>query len=257
MTEIYLSENHLMLKSDYSDPNMHAHRAAHLLVSLSGEIRVLTEDGEYPCRGVRIPSGCAHTIRSGEGANLVFLFDETTSLSRQITELAVLPEETAGRIAELYESLRRKEDDPAAVRRFMTQALSLAGLQDTGTSIRDLRILSAMHYVDGHLGDQLTEAEAAAFVGLSESRFSHLFSEQAGITFAGYVTLRRMYRVYRELAGEKSITEASLDAGFYSPSHFAAVNRKLFGLSAGEFRGHLRIRELPRQTPQDTESLTE
>ena len=43
MTEIYLAENHLLLKTGYGNPEMHSHSACHVLVGLQGDMRVITE----------------------------------------------------------------------------------------------------------------------------------------------------------------------------------------------------------------------
>ncbi|MBQ2879752.1 MAG: helix-turn-helix domain-containing protein [Anaerotignum sp.] len=43
---------------------------------------------------------------------------------------------------------------------------------------------------------------------------------------------QRLLSVYTQLLKGKTITEAALEAGFSSPSHFADVNRRIFGLSA-------------------------
>ncbi|MBR6501302.1 MAG: AraC family transcriptional regulator, partial [Firmicutes bacterium] len=63
-------------------------------------------------------------------------------------------------------------------------------------------------------------------------RFSHLFKEQVGMTFASYVVYQRILYVYYEILRGRSITEAALEAGFCSSSHFADVNRRIFGISA-------------------------
>jgi len=74
--------------------------------------------------------------------------------------------------------------------------------------------------------------QTAESVFLSESRFSHLFKEQVGMTFAAYVVYQRIMYVYAEILQGKSITEAALAAGFAGSAHFADVNRRVFGLSA-------------------------
>lgn len=39
MNEIYLAKNHLMIKTEYKDPEVHRHSAAHILISLEGPVR--------------------------------------------------------------------------------------------------------------------------------------------------------------------------------------------------------------------------
>ena len=56
MTEIYLAENHLLLKTGYGNPEMHSHSACHVLVGLQGDMRVITEKETVMCRGAILPS---------------------------------------------------------------------------------------------------------------------------------------------------------------------------------------------------------
>lgn len=52
------------------------------------------------------------------------------------------------------------------------------------------------------------------------------------MTFAAYLIYQRLMYVYTRMISGMSITESALEAGFYSSSHFADVNRRIFGLSA-------------------------
>ena len=65
---------------------------------------------------------------------------------------------------------------------------------------------------------------------VSTSRFSHLFSEQVGVSLKSYLTLHQLEKAYQEILGGSSITEAAMNAGFDSPSHFAATVKRLMGL---------------------------
>ncbi|MBR5590704.1 MAG: helix-turn-helix transcriptional regulator, partial [Anaerotignum sp.] len=80
--------------------------------------------------------------------------------------------------------------------------------------------------------EKITCRDVAEAVFLSESRFSHLFKEQVGMTFSAYLIYQRIMKVYTQVLDGKSITEAALAAGFSGSSHFADVNRRVFGLSA-------------------------
>lgn len=68
-------------------------------------------------------------------------------------------------------------------------------------------------------------------VFLSSSRLSHLFKEQTGIPLKSYIILHQMERAFDELFAGKNITEASMIAGFDSPSHFASTVKKMMGMT--------------------------
>lgn len=46
------------------------------------------------------------------------------------------------------------------------------------------------------------------------------------------------------IAEGASITEASLEAGFSTPSHFATVNKKMFSITARDLCGDYRLYRL-------------
>lgn len=241
MTEIYLSSNHLMLKSGYGDPQMHSHLAAHVLVSLNGTMEVLTEKQRLQCAGALIPSGCAHTVRTGGEPVLVFLFDATTAAAERISAVREVRPAVAAQIAASYGAMCSDADIKQAYAQFFAQAMELLRLPVCLQRPADERILAAIAYTDEHIAEELTAAQAACAVSLSESRFSHLFREQVGVTFASYALLRKLYHAYTAIAASENITQAAMAAGFASPSHFAAVNKRMFGITASEVCGSLKL----------------
>ncbi|MEU7632270.1 AraC family transcriptional regulator [Nocardia sp. NPDC049220] len=96
----------------------------------------------------------------------------------------------------------------------------------------DARIAEAMATLLAYPARELTADRLAAAVHLSESRFLHLFSAQAGTSFRRFRLWARMLCAGRAIAKGASLTTASADAGFASPSHFSDTFHTLFGLSA-------------------------
>ena len=236
MTEIYLAENHLLLKSGYGNPEMHSHSACHVLVGLQGDMRVITEKETVMCRGAILPSGMVHTVESFGGSLLVFLFDITSTVSEQMRRFIVLEERTAEGIAMSYQTLTAG-DPEKNYRKFFREVMGLIGIKEVCSRITDERIFLAMRFAEEHLQDEVTAKDAAGAACLSESRFSHLFREQAGIAFSSWLVFRRLFCVYMKIAEGVSITDASLAAGFSTPSHFATVNKKMFGITARDLSG--------------------
>ena len=236
MTEIYLAENHLLLKTGYGNPEIHSHSACHVLVGLQGDMRVLTEKETVMCRGAILPSGMVHTVESFGEPLLVFLFDVTSTVSEQTQRFVVLEERTAESIALSYQTFTAGElvKDYG---KFFRETMEWIGIKEVGIRITDERILFAMRFVEDHLQDTVTAKDAAGAVCLSESRFSHLFREQAGIAFSSWLVFRRLFLAYMKIADGESITDASLAAGFSTPSHFATVNKKMFGITARDLSG--------------------
>ncbi|WNG83623.1 helix-turn-helix domain-containing protein [Mycobacterium sp. ITM-2016-00316] len=78
----------------------------------------------------------------------------------------------------------------------------------------------------------VSAAELAASVGVSESRFLHLFRQEIGSSLRRYRLWCRLMRAGAELAAGQNLTTAAAEAGFASPSHLADRFKTTFGLSA-------------------------
>nr|WP_242846410.1 helix-turn-helix transcriptional regulator [Clostridium botulinum] len=83
--------------------------------------------------------------------------------------------------------------------------------------------------------------ELAKKVFLSRSRLTHLFKEETKISLNSFLIILKISKSYEYILSGKTITEACIKAGFYSPSHFATTNKKMFGISASAFRKDVKI----------------
>lgn len=268
MNEIYLAKNHLMIKTEYKDPEVHRHSAAHILISLKGPVRFQVDGQEMTGFGAVIPSGLPHTVCGApdeEGkpfsmpSLLLFLFDETTFVAQCIRESRLITEKQAQTVLQWYQDMRETPYAAAAYPSFLRQVLKELGLSDNGQiagnpqgadgtlaadslqAAGDERIRQAYVYIDEHIGSDMTVASIAGHFCMSESRFSHLFRKEAGMSVANYLVFRKLYFTYLGLMKGKNITTAALDAGFSDPSHFSATNKRMFGLSPTAVSGSMKI----------------
>lgn len=243
MTEIYLAKNHLLLKTGYKNPEMHSHSASHIIIGLEGDIKVSVNGESTVCGGALLPSGVSHTVDGFGRPLLVFMFDITSKVSEQVTRFKVLKGQEIERIISVWRSWgggKTRED----YEDFWTKVMAVLGISEVGSRVSDERITAAMHFVKEHLHDDVTVKDAAESVYLSEGRFSHLFREETGIAFSGYLVMQKVFCVYMQIAEGVSITEASLAAGFSTPAHFATVNKKMFGITASDLRGDYRLHRI-------------
>ncbi|GGU41647.1 helix-turn-helix domain-containing protein [Lentzea flava] len=109
------------------------------------------------------------------------------------------------------------------------------GLTDTA----DDRIRTAIALLRSDPG--LNAAQVAAGVGLSTSRFLHLFPAGAGTSFRRYRLWARMVHVAGAVSRGADLTRASAEAGFASPSHFSDSFHAMFGLTASALLATTRL----------------
>jgi len=231
MTKIYEAKNHILIHTGYPDPIEHCHKASHIIISAKGNIKITADKKNYICQGIIIPSGISHKADTYGKDALVFLYDCTTEISGQIKTIRCIPDSVCDEIYNQYIDLMKNLSSENYYR-FENHVLKTVGIKDHSSIITDDRILSSMQYIRSNLNKKITCRDAADSVYLSQSRFSHLFRNQIGMTFSAYVIYQRIMYVYCQIFKGKSITESSLEAGFSTSSHFADVNRRLFGLSA-------------------------
>lgn len=238
MTRIFEAADHLLIHTGYADPTEHRHHAAQIIISLGGELCVTAAGQQLICHGALLPSDLPHRIDTHGAQTLVFLYDASSAAAAQMQELRAVSADDCAELAALYAAFAAAPGAASyrAVTAFLQQLL---GLEQAAKHPADARIREAMAYIRSHLSEPLTRDEAAAAVHLSPSRFSHLFRQQAGMTFAAYLIYQRLMHAYTDLIGGSSITEAALNAGFAGSAHFADVNRRVFGISASRITADL------------------
>lgn len=83
---------------------------------------------------------------------------------------------------------------------------------------------------------QVLAGDLAKMVGLSSSRFLHLFKEQTGVSFRDYRMWRRA-RAFLLFANHSDrLTDVALNLGYPDSSHFSHSIRKIFGLNPKSIR---------------------
>lgn len=229
MTKIYEAKHHVCIHTGYANPIEHCHTAAHIIISLYGMMNVKCDGEPFLCHGVVIPAKTPHQIDTYDKDVLVFLYAPTADVTRQIKNIRCISEENCSRIVQKYSDFEHEAISYSAFEEALLEGL---GFTAKGECMTDERILSAIKYMHSSLSKRISCKEVADAVFLSQGRFSHLFRKQMGMTFAAYLIYQRLLYVYAAIIQGKSITEAALDAGFSSSSHFADVNRRVFGISA-------------------------
>lgn len=229
----------MLVCAEYADPELHSHSAAHIMISLDNKIDIITKTEIIQCRGIIIPSGIAHTANTDKNKVLVFLFDNTTNIANQIKNLSVLSDEAIDEVVKAYCCFEKSDKSNFSYRKFIKCVYKCANLSEAENTVMDKRVKSALTYIQSNLNEPITCSDVANHIFLSEGRFSHLFKEQVGMTFSAYLIYQRVMKTYVEIINGRTITDASIDAGFSSSAHFAETNKRLFGLSASTIKKDL------------------
>lgn len=90
--------------------------------------------------------------------------------------------------------------------------------------------------IDDVQNQTISAGECAAEVGLSTSRFLHLFKENTGIPFRSERMWKRARRFLDHANRNQSLTEVALELGYPDSSHFSHSIRSCFGLQPRSIR---------------------
>lgn len=120
------------------------------------------------------------------------------------------------------------------LRHHATKRLSLP-VYKGGLSQRQL--LQVLDYIDAHLGREITLAELAELVDLSQFHFGRLFKQSLGLSPYQYLLRQRTERAKVLLRrSDQSIAEIAVECGFNSHSHLGRKFRQLTGITPKAYR---------------------
>lgn len=104
----------------------------------------------------------------------------------------------------------------------------------------DPRIAHAIAHMDATIDASPSVPQLASLVGLSPSRFAHLFRDEVGMPPGRYLHRLRMQRA-RVLLERTflSVRDVMRQVGFRDPSHFARDFRRYHGVPPSGLRGRV------------------
>lgn len=102
----------------------------------------------------------------------------------------------------------------------------------------------AIEFIRRHLNKKLAISEVAAYVSMSESRFSQVFRQETGVSFPEYVNSLKIGKAKEMISlGNKSLTNIAAELCYYDQSYFTKTFRKHAGITPKQF-----LKKLQNQT---------
>lgn len=215
----------------------HAHSVPVFLAGVVQPFRLrLAGSAWMSCRTAVIPAGVPYEFDVA-GAPLAVLYLEPGAGGAGT--LAPL----AGAAAEVGGALVGRRGVTAPLRELFE---ARSGTYEAGAALDDLlayarpkarrridpRIARAVQRLAEATEDAVAAADAARAVGLSSSRFQHLFAREVGVPFRRFRTWQRLRAAIAEITAGASFTAAAHAAGFADQAHFAHAFRRTFGAPA-------------------------
>jgi AraC-like DNA-binding protein len=223
----------------------HRNAVAVLALALKSPMRVAVDandpsQGYRECRSVLIEPNQLHLIETNADDHAFFYVDALSD------DLAIL----RARCLRQYETLHfdLKDEDALidllvrmprnAKSWFDTQEL-LAEILGFVRRKNDTRITSVVQALLSTPYDDRPAEDWARAIGLSSSRFQHIFKESTGLTFRRFRLWARIRVALGHAMRGKSLTHAALAAGLSSSAHLSAAFKEMFGISPSQLKGVL------------------
>ncbi len=225
MFKLFFEETYIIVVPSYRETLVHKHNMLHVFFgseklsliaggkSVSGNVIILENDVE-------------HKAPDGEIAFFLFV-DPTSHFAEVLREKFLKGEKVCASDFSLsyFEKTSLTEDIIKNI------VIDFAGDFEFSKLKLDERVLQILKNIDDfkHLGVRV--ADLAEKYCYSESYLTHLFKNETGIALKSYLLMRQFEYVWHEIMKGRSLTDASMEAGFSSSSHFSDVCRKLTGIS--------------------------
>lgn len=226
--------NHLTIAADRSlylgvlpATGWHAHPTPVLLVGLSGPFAVHLAAGRVEtCRSALVDQGVPHVFDPrGEQVALVYLEPDAP----EALALRALLRREGGVVFEPVRRSAARQADHARLRSFDLAALLRWRLGEAAPL--DARVAHSLRLLRSGGTGPWRRDEAAQGVGLSASRFNHLFAQEVGVSFRSYRVWAQVRRAMTGLGPRLNLTEAALEGAFSDSSHFSRTFRQTFGMT--------------------------
>ena len=235
MNHIYWDVNHISMLTDELGASAHSHGMIQFFLALDNrpDIKVGRKKLERPvCLFVQ--KNVKHSVRFHDGIIFTSVIEPASDMGAFLDSLMkdndyyLVDDEVSEKLIEYALPMIGSFDRESYIR-FLDQMYQCLGFQPVERQL-DGRIIEFLNKLEDCTCLDHSVERFAEELSVSTSRLSHLFSEQVGISLKSYLTLHQLERAYQDILEGNSITEAAMNAGFDSPSHFAATVKRLMGL---------------------------
>lgn len=233
MLKIFWDKDNIAFIGDQVNSTEHSHCLLQVFLSLDTPLQVTVENEKL----------CGNCIIVNKNIRHRFLCENKMQMSILIEPSSRFAKELVKKIngsffifSHKMKNIQQKAvalldtDDKLQYRNFIQDFAESFGIKREPQAL-DKRIVELLELLQNCNCYDHTISNFAQRIYLSPSRLSHLFREQIGVPLKSYILFHQLEKAYQALSNGTTITDASLFAGFDSPSHFAATVKKWMGMS--------------------------
>lgn len=231
------------------DNDLHRHHAHQLSFAKNVGQYIQVSDGEHCLfsSGVYIAANTLHYLQSGTYCSIYidqthFLADAIHQFLRPNSSMTPLSEDL---VAMLRESFIEQHHHFNAFQKLLNYCRGGNFKQPT---IREQQL---SNYLQLSEQQDLTLKQIAEQFNLSESRFSHWFSENFGISYRSYRKWLRLLKTFQSIDSQTNLTEISHHSHFSDQAHFSRTCKQMFGIQPSLLKFIPSIEQIPMWQPSN------
>ncbi|MCJ8013538.1 AraC family transcriptional regulator [Paenibacillus sp. KQZ6P-2] len=236
---LYFGNDHISFLTNKVDASNHSHHYIQLTVGLEQNVNITIAGQPVQAQGVILQSNTVHRLDGSRQWQWYLLINPESMFGELLKRtyfnnksMHVLDNDQVELLQQLaiqsIFSVTCSADYGSAIEQ-CKQILQLE--KNSIESILDERIQHVLQIIETHRMDQMSVKALSERMYLSESRLSHLFKEKVGISLASYIVHHKLEAAFHYIFGGSSITEAAIEAGFNSSSHFSSTARDKLGMA--------------------------
>ncbi|WP_461612644.1 helix-turn-helix domain-containing protein [Clostridium sp. Marseille-QA1073] len=235
---IFYSDDHISFITNKIDASLHIHNSIQITVSIEEKFSVKIKNNIINESGIIINSNVSHELFGKDGWQIYFLINPESIFGEKIKRMYmknkdfyIIPEDATEAIRELVKEKHIAIDNKAKYNKFISEIYSILSLENyTINHLLDERVDKVLKYIANNNLTEVSLESLSKSVFLSESRLSHLFKENIGISISSYILNYKVRKAFKLIFEGQSITTSALEAGFYSSSHLTNVCKEKLGM---------------------------
>ncbi|ARC84342.1 helix-turn-helix domain protein [Clostridium argentinense CDC 2741] len=245
---IFYSDDHISFITNKIDASLHIHNSIQITVSIEEKFSVKIKNNIINESGIIINSNVSHELFGKDGWQIYFLINPESIFGEKIKRMYmknkdfyIIPEDATEAIRELVKEKHIAIDNKAKYNKFISEIYSILSLENyTINHLLDERVDKVLKYIANNNLTEISLESLSKSVFLSESRLSHLFKENIGISISSYILNYKVRKAFKLIFEGYSITTSALEAGFYSSSHLTNVCKEKLGMIPSAIRKNSR-----------------
>ncbi len=250
--KVFLWQEQALFLGQAASTSLHESPAIKICIAIDGEIKLRTSEHESwkGFQAAIIAPGQIHAIDCNQSTIAMLVLVPEAEMAQPLAPIftrngmsAIRPSVVKG-LLPLFEEFAELdcydvETDKLCLSMVdRIRADNQIQLHKQSNSPLDPRVVTSIEQLRSENKNATSVKEIAANVALSESRFSHLFSEQLGVPVRRYLLWLRLREAMHLLAAGASLTKTAHEAGFADSAHLTRTFRGMLGIAPSSLLRH-------------------